>query len=95
MGSPPRGIPPVVEPKGPLGMAFCDFCSCELCQNGAPGVDHAQTDHGTWICSTCYTWDVCTSGHDRNLYGPCELPDGSLDPNCLHRPKLITGWSSG
>lgn len=43
---------------------------------------HAQTVDGRWICNTCFTYDLCTSGPDRNNDGPCK------DKLCRHRPRL-------
>lgn len=74
---------------------FCDFCNCSDCQYGGFDTDyvvppyHAKTEHGTWICHTCYTYDLCTSGPDRNPKGPCDHNE-----ECKHRPKLVTDWLS-
>ena len=73
-------------------MNFCDFCPCEECRNGVDGLSHAQTKEGKWICDICYTYDVCTSGPNRSRHGPCETEYGTLNPNCVHRPILVTGW---
>lgn len=66
-------------------MAFCDFCECENCRTGVgpKGLkfQHAPTADGRWICSTCFTYDVCTSGPKRAAE-PCEKLD------CEHRPRL-------
>lgn len=67
-------------------MRFCDFCLCSQCAQGDIWLSHAQTEDGRWICDVCYTYDLCTSGPNRNPSGPCE------DPNCIHRPKLVTDW---
>lgn len=68
-------------------MLFCNFCDCAMCKYGSEGNVHAQTVQGTWICDTCFRYDVCTSplkpGYSKN--GPCE------DINCRHRPRLRTG----
>lgn len=88
-------------------MNFCDFCECDRCKTGimsthdlrAEGLNvediklqHAPTDDGKWICDVCYMYDQCTSNINagnapRSTSGPCE------DYNCVHRPKLIGGWS--
>ena len=69
-------------------MVFCNFCDCETCQNGASYLSHALCDDGRWICDVCYTYDLCTSGPNRNPSGPCE------EEHCSHRPKLISDWIS-
>lgn len=68
---------------------FCDFCDCDECKFGADydWFLHAQTNEpDKWICSTCYTYDLCTSGPNRANH-PCE------NKECIHRPKLVTKWS--
>jgi hypothetical protein len=63
---------------------FCDFCSCAACKYGWKDckMSHAPTVDGKWICNVCYSYDLCTSGPNRNYNGPCE------DKTCQHRPKL-------
>ena len=67
---------------------YCDYCDCEDCVYGAEYLTHAQTVSGRWICSTCYSYEVCidakASGNRRGTDGPCD------DLNCKHRPKLAT-----
>lgn len=69
-------------------MAFCDFCSCADCREGASWLAHAQTEDGWWICDVCYTYDVCvTAKRAVGVFdGPCE------DEHCAHRPKLVGAW---
>ena len=69
-------------------MNFCDFCDCDDCKygNGIVSTNHAQTSDGRWICDICYTYDMCTSGPNRNPKGPCD------NKNCEHRPKIISSW---
>lgn len=71
-------------------MNFCDFCSCEDCITGdcKHEIFHAKTSDDKFICDVCYTYDVCTSGSNRSLNGPCE------DKECIHRPKIISEWLS-
>ena len=69
-------------------MAFCDFCNCDNCRYGAPWLSHAQTADGRWICNVCYSFDLCTSGPNRNPNGPCE------DLECEHRPKIVSDWTA-
>jgi hypothetical protein len=70
---------------------FCDFCDCEDCKTGSPGIKnllHAQTVDGKWICDVCFTYDECV--RQKRITGgggPCETKD------CNHRPKLVSGWS--
>lgn len=67
-------------------IAFCNNCKCKDCQFGTDRLYHAQTANGDWICDVCYTYDVCTSGPNRNPNGPCKRKD------CKHRPKLVSKW---
>lgn len=67
-------------------MAFCDFCTCENCTDGAPDLFHAQAVDGRWICDVCFLYDQCTSDDGpapRNPNGPCD------NSECEHRPRLI------
>jgi hypothetical protein len=84
-------------------MAYCDFCSCSMCQTGcsetclADGSDvrigefpvlHTQTVDGRWICSTCYTYDCCANAKSDPCKGLCG------EKKCEHRPKLVNGeWT--
>ena len=65
---------------------FCDYCSCDDCKYGSYFISHAKTLDGKQICDVCYTYDLCTSGPNRNSNGPCK------EKNCIHRPKLISDW---
>lgn len=65
---------------------FCNFCKCLNCRDGAPWLSHAPTEGGFWICDVCFTYDLCTSGPNRNPYGPCE------EDECEHRPRLVGPW---
>jgi hypothetical protein len=65
---------------------FCDNCKCLDCQHGTKYLSHAQTSNNDWICDVCYTYDLCTSGPNRNPNGPCD------EKNCSHRPTLISDW---
>jgi hypothetical protein len=65
---------------------FCDFCQCDDCKFGNNVLRHARTEDGRWICDVCYSFHLCTSGPNRNPYGPCS------NLNCSHRPKLVTDW---
>ncbi len=67
-------------------MNFCDFCTCDQCKFGEKNLYHAKTTSGKWICDICFSYDVCTSGPNRNPNGPCE------SDTCKHRPRLISGW---
>ena len=67
-------------------MAFCDFCDCELCRDGSFYLSHAKTEDGRNICDTCFSYDLCTSGADRNPDGPCH------EVECKHRPKIVSEW---
>jgi hypothetical protein len=76
---------------------YCDFCGCEECRTGVgghPGLAHAQTEDGRWICNTCWRYDVCVSAKRKaGLFGgPCEDEHGGALPDCGHRPPLTTGW---
>jgi len=73
-------------------MAYCDFCSCKVCQHGDFISEHAQTEDGRWICDTCYTYDLCIIAFRAQglCRGPCGDHEG--DPPCTHRPKLATEW---
>ena len=73
-------------------MAFCDFCDCEGCRDGTPGLSHAQTEDGRWICDTCYDYEVCIDAFRAEGVNrmPCGHQDG--DQPCPHRPTLATGW---
>jgi len=66
-------------------MIFCNFCECDDCKNGQKLLSHAETNKGTWICDTCYYYDVCMNGPDRNAESPCR-------DNCKHRPILVGHW---
>lgn len=66
--------------------AYCGYCDCEDCAHGTQYLYHAKTADGRWICDVCYTYDLCTSGPQRNANGPCE------DGPCPHRPLLMTEW---
>lgn len=72
-------------------MNFCDYCPCENCVTGESifTMHHAQTTNGKWICDVCFSYDLCTSGPNRNPNGPCD------DKKCKHRPRLISGWLKG
>ena len=78
------------DPRWSPDVPFCGFCGCECCRTGEGWkplqVTHAPTDDGRWICEVCYSYDLCTSGPDRNPGGPCE--DGA----CRHRPTLVGPW---
>jgi hypothetical protein len=71
-------------------MAFCDFCDCKNCREGASWLGHAQTADGRWICDVCYQYDVCVTAKEKlgDRSGPCENFD------CEHRPKLATPFIS-
>lgn len=73
-------------------MAFCDFCECDTCKYGDGHLTHALTnDNGKYICDVCFSYDLCTSDH--NPYGVPRCDNPCDDKKCLHRPKLITGWT--
>jgi len=65
---------------------FCDFCPCQDCQEGRSDLSHAQCEDGRWICDVCFTYDLCTSGPNRNPNGPC------MEEECPHRPKIVSDW---
>lgn len=68
-------------------MAFCDFCTCDNCTNGAKDLFHAETTDGRWICDVCFAYDQCTS--DNNGMGKPRSPNGPCaDPECEQRPRL-------
>jgi hypothetical protein len=72
-------------------MAFCDFCDCGDCQEGAKHLHHAETSDGRWICDCCWLYDMCTMDHNpfgvsRSRSGPCD------DRDCPHRPKVVGEW---
>jgi len=75
-------------------MAFCDYCECRDCRKGRKGLTHAATHDGKWICDVCYHYECCVSASDHQKgKGPCEITvNGKVvsDPNCPHRPKLIS-----
>jgi hypothetical protein len=71
-----------------MSTPFCDFCSCEDCQNGSPRLQHARTADGRQICDVCWQYEACMDEQVRRTgshNGPC-------DDDCDHRPKLVTGW---
>ena len=67
-------------------MAYCDFCTCDDCQNGNDRLTHAETDSNQWICDICYCYSVCIDAKRNQPIndGPCK------DKNCHHRPKLVS-----
>ena len=67
---------------------FCNFCKCSDCINGSKFLRHAQTTKNKWICDVCYHYDVCIDAKRKEgkREGPCD------DKNCVHRPKLKSGW---
>jgi len=69
---------------------YCNYCKCVACKYGWHDYwsNHAPTADGKWICNTCYHYDVCTSGPNRSLNGPCEDENRRSIP-CKHRPVLI------
>jgi hypothetical protein len=70
-------------------IAFCDFCKCVNCRDGASWLSHAKTSDGRWICDVCYTYDVCVRAKRKaggRQDGPCD------DMNCEHRPRLVSAW---
>jgi hypothetical protein len=75
-----------------MHMAYCDFCECSDCKNGAKWLTHAKTLDGKWICDICWRYDVCvTEKRKSGLYeGPCEDLNRKPIVNCSHRPKLST-----
>lgn len=84
-----KGLLNTPEHEGDTPVAFCDFCSCKECRDGAPWLSHAQTEDGRWICDVCYQYDVCVSAQAKigQYDGPCE------DMNCSHRPRLVTEFT--
>lgn len=77
-------------------MAFCDFCTCEICTKGLHGLTHALTEDGRWICDVCWRYDVCVRAKAKksppDYSGPCEDEHGRA-VKCEHRPKLIGGFT--
>ena len=66
---------------------FCNYCRCGDCVYGKPGLYHALTIDGDWICDVCWLYDMCTNdGPNRNRNGPCENRD------CIHRPRIKGKW---
>lgn len=41
---------------------FCDFSDHYICKNGHPGLYHAKTKCGRWICAYC----IGLEKHNRN-----------------------------
>ena len=80
-------------------MAYCDFCTCGDCRDGASWLQHAPTADGRWICDVCWRYDVCVNAkrHEHGVAwgeksprgcGPCEDENGKPVAECGHRPKL-------
>jgi hypothetical protein len=79
-------------------VAFCDFCDCQDCRLGRPGLTHAPTKDGRHICDICWRYTVCCAAKRREGVkrgttgaGPCEQEvDGKIVPTaCSHRPELV------
>lgn len=81
-------------------MKYCDFCTCDNCQNGTPHITHARTEDGRNICDICWRYDVCVDAKraEKGIkYGeksrgdccPCEDECGHPIVDCGHRPKLV------
>jgi hypothetical protein len=69
--------------------AFCDFCKCGNCRDGAPWLSNARTSDGRNICDVCYTYDVCVRAQrkaNETVRGPCD------NTNCEHRPRIVSDW---
>lgn len=81
-----RQIREIVSAFNPGSRPFCEFCDCDQCVNGSSRDSHALTVDGRWICSTCFDYDLCTSGSFRNVDGPCD------NIECVHRPKILSDW---
>jgi len=72
-------------------MNFCNYCNCEQCKTGIglPGLTHAPTDNGHFICDVCYKYDECVrqKRESGTRGGPCD------NLNCEHRPTIIGEWT--
>ena len=68
---------------------FCNYCKCDDCKNGEENLEHALTEYNDYICDTCYVYEVCQK-FPEGKGNPCD----ANDPNCTHRPKLLSGWAT-
>jgi hypothetical protein len=74
-------------------MAYCDFCPCDDCKNGAKWISHAKTVNNNWICDVCYLYNVCAAAkHKQGILEPGSSTAPCENMNCTHRPKLVSGW---
>lgn len=73
---------------------FCDFCPCQNCKHGDEYLSHCKTVDGKWICSICWTYDLCTS--NDNPFGAIRSKNGPCPNNqqCEHRPQLVGNWQA-
>ena len=56
---------------------FCDYCSCEDCQNGNHRDRSIACENGTNICAICLYDDNCEAG----------CSGGKPTQPCKHKPK--------
>ena len=59
---------------------FCDYCSCEDCQDGAKHLSSIPCIGGTNICDVCLYLDSCDAG----------CSGGDPEQPCKHKPIPVS-----